>query len=448
MSKDNMNANGKDIKNTLQAYEMLLIMSVLKMYTGEKKAFSISELTRELNDQFLPLSGLDSDPFSERTLYRKINHFISPADSEKEMYDHIKRMLLMLTGGSVQYRSADGIVKGINTNAKGTQRRYFFETLLSNSDLDMICGTLMSSRYLSDDEKDYLLSRLDILKSGYDESDFEQMNRALFGPLPARYPTASEKLLKTMPLPSDNSVMLSHIKTIYEAIQNEYRIEVTYGMYDIRESSSRVTFHPRNDEKPYVLNPYAMMWNDGEYYLIATHYNYKNPVHFRIDRIVDVKIGFRDKKDKNGKKIRVPASRNPIPPLLAPFFRKHRGRYVFDNIAYTNRYPGMKIYREEDLTDCCFECTSLSLQILIDNFGNRIKLGETPLSHPAGELEINGMEKHYITATVTGIQREHAVDFAVENADTLTLLSPADVMDEVRDRLKKLCEKYQKISER
>ena len=432
----------KDENNAMNYYELMMIMAVLKMYTGDKRAFSISELTRTLNDIFSPVSDEDSDMFAERTMYRKVNILAQISSSETGMNDYINRLQLLLCGGNVRYRGAAGIESGVNTTGKGSQRRYFFDPLLTNSDLDMICGTVMSCRYLSDDEKNFLLSRLNILKSGYDETDMERMNNALFGQLPVRMPSAAERLRGTAALPSDNSVMLSHIRTIYEAIQNEYRIEVTYGMYDTGEKSSRIVFRPRNDEKPYILNPYAMIWNDGEYYLIATHYNYKNPVHFRIDRIIDVNISMRDKKDRNGSVHRVPAKRNPIPPLLAPFFRKRKGLNVFDGIAYTNRYPGMKIYGEEDLTDCCFECTSISLQILIDNFGSRIILGETPLSHPDNELEINGMKKHYITATVTGVQRENAIDFAVENSGSLTLLDPPELVDEVRSRLKTICEKY------
>lgn len=430
-------------KSLIHSFDMLLIMSILKMYTGDKKAFSIPEITELLNDMFAPVLTTDYGIFADRTIYRKLDLMTSSYNTEGILIDYINSMLLMLTGGTVRYRAADGIVNGNNTTGKGSQKRYYFEPLLTNSDLDMICSALMSSRYLSEDEKNYLLARLSVLKSGYDEADRDLIRTALFGSLPLGTPSPLNPLPVKSPLPSENSMMLSHIMTVYEAIQNEYQLEVIYGMYDFRDRSSRVDFHPRNADKPYILNPYAMMWNEGEYYLIATHKGYENPVHFRIDRIIDAKIHTKDKKSKkNGSMIRVPVKRNKIPASLTQFFHRRNNRRVFDSIAYTNKYPSMKIYGRENLTDCCFECTDISLQILIDCFGTGIRLGRTPVIHPENEVDINGRPLHYITATVTGVQLENAIDFAVEHSNTLTLLSPDELVKEVRDRIRAMYEKY------
>ena len=435
-------ADGENEKSIIHAYDMLLIMAILKIYTGKTRAFSISEITRELNEMFTDVSNVDSVLFAERTIYRKVDLLASAASDDSELNNYINRMLLVLTGGAVKYRSANGILSGINTSGKGSQRRYFFEPLLSNSDLDMICSTLMSSRYLSEHEKHYLLSRLKILKSEYDESDTDEINRTIFNNPLSRRTHFPEKPVGKYALPSKTEVMLSHIRTIYDAIRNEFRIEVTYGIYDIREKTGNIDFHPRNPEKPYILNPYAMIWNDGEYYLIATHQNYENPTHFRIDRIIDVKIHTVEKKDKSGKLVNIPERRNKIPPTLLPFFHRQKKLMVFDAISYTNTYPDMKIYGERDLVECCFECTTLSLQILIDNFGHDFRLGESPIPHPENETEINGKPKRFLTATISGIQRECAIDFAVLHSGSLTLLSPSDLVDEVIKRLRNTFEKY------
>ncbi|MCR5236393.1 MAG: WYL domain-containing protein [Lachnospiraceae bacterium] len=428
-------------KSLIHSFDTLLIMAVLKLYTGEHRALSISEITRELNDTFANVTDNDTGLFAERTLYRKVDLLALASDGMNDMAEYIHRMLLLLTGGTVRYRSAAGIASGVNTTGKGSQRRYYFEPLLTNSDLDMISSSLMSSRYLSDHEKGYLLSRLKVLRSEYDESDIEQINLSLFSHL-----TTEKKSSSTCySLPSETSVMLSHIKNIYEAIQDEHRIEVIYGMYDIRERTGRLDFHPRNADKPYILNPYAMIWNDGEYYMIATHKDYDNPVHFRIDRIIDVKIHTVEKKDKNGNVICIPEKRNRIPDTLTPFFHRRGKLKVFDAIAYTNTYPDMKIYGRQDLVECCFECTTISIQILIDNFGSNIRLGETPISHSVDDVDINGRPKRYLTATVSGIQRENAIEFAVVHSDSLTLLAPSDIVNEVRRRLKEIYEKYQNI---
>lgn len=432
-------------KNLLHSYDMILIMAVLKLFTGNKNAMSISEITSELNNMFSSVRESDADLFAERTLYRKMDALISGLHSPSDTGEYLRRMLLILTGGRIDYRSADGIINGSNLKGKGTQRRYFFDPLLSNSDIDLICGTVMSSRYLSDDEKNFLIARINVLESEYDADDMDLINRALFTNLPPRPSKMSRANIKGISHPSENSVLLSHIRTIYDAIQNNYRIEVIYGIYDIKEGSGRVDFHPRNSDKPYILNPYAMFWNDGEYYLVATHRDYENPAHFRIDRIIDVKIRMSEKTVNDGKTIRVPEPRNKIPPTLRPFFHRRKSESVFDSIAYTNKYPDMKIYKKENLTDCCFECTNISLQILIDNFGSNITLGKTPIEHPFEELDISGKPKKYLTATIRGVQRENAIDFAVEHSNSMTLIGPDDLVEEVRTRIREIYERYNSL---
>jgi hypothetical protein len=105
----------------------------------------------------------------------------------------------------------------------------------------------------------------------------------------------------------------------------------------------------------------------------------------------------------------------------------------------------MKIYKKENLTDCCFECTNISLQILIDNFGSNITLGKTPIEHPFEELDINGKPKKFLTATIRGVQRENAADFAIEHSNSMTLIGPDDLVEEVRTRIREIYERYNSL---
>lgn len=139
--------------------------------------------------------------------------------------DQIFQLFSFVYGGKVVSREADGIVSGKNTTGNGKQKHYYFEPILSEGDMDMICGTVQSSRYLSYGGKNYLLSRLRILLPSYDmnESDINrQKYQHIFQVdiLPSRPPKN-----RATNLPVDTSTFLSHIQTVHDAIENEYQIK-------------------------------------------------------------------------------------------------------------------------------------------------------------------------------------------------------------------------------
>ena len=91
---------------------------------------------------------------------------------------------------------------------------------------------------------------------------------------------------------------------------------------------------------------------------------------------------------------------------------------------------------------CTFECTSVSLQILIDNFGPDIRLAESSLPHNADELDFNGRPQHFLSATIKDIQYENALLFCIEHARDLKLIEPASLVNEVKTELKRIAEEY------
>ena len=301
-------------RNIMKQCELLLSIYILKSCANEDQAMSVSEIAEQLN-ALIPDADPNNTFFPERTLRRKFDILSMLESADHNVLDQIFQLFSFVYGGKVVSREADGIVSGKNTTGNGRQKRYYFEPVLSEGDMDMICGTVQSSRYLSYEEKNYLLSRLRILFPSYDMSESD-INRQKYqhifqvDTLPPRPPKN-----RASNLPVDTSTFLSHIQTVHDAIENEYQIEIVYGIYDT-DASGKITFHARNNGKTYILNPYAMMWNDGDYYLIATHSKYTNPSHFRLDRIISVRPHTTINPDGTKELIK----RNEIPTELHPYF--------------------------------------------------------------------------------------------------------------------------------
>ena len=422
----------------LKQCEIPLLYYVLKTTTDEEHAMSISEISEQL-DLLIPPPNPNDNYFPERTLRRKIDRLTALQDNKNPLLQSVNQLLQMILGGQIEYCEANGILSGKNIHGKGTQRRYYFNPILTSGDMNMIFGSIQSNRYLSEDEKNYLLTRLRLLEPSFDYSDDTFTDNRYRHIYQIDTLAAKPATNTSTNLPVDASKLLSHIQIIHDAIQDNHQIKVIYGIYDIKENSNKVMFRPRNAEKAYTLNPYALLWNDGEYYLIATHGKYTNPVHFRIDRILSVVP--HTQIDSNGYKHYM--KRAKVPSTLAPFFHKRKGQApVFDAIKYTNQYPGMRIYHKSNLIDCCFECTPQSLQILIDFFGPNLRLGESAVEHKSLALDSSGKPQKYLTATVQNIQYENALGFCIQNAQHLTLLSPPNLVEDVKKTLSSIIERY------
>lgn len=433
----------KEINNVLRQLDIPMLHYLLSTTTDEDHAMSVGEIAEQF-DYLIPSPISLQHFYSDRTVRRKLGEVIDYLYLRKdnEIIKQIINLLEMTMGGQIKFRNADGV-----RDAKFTpkdvqrQRRYYFEPLLSAADMNMICGALRSSRYLSPAEKDYLLERLTLLhplfnkdKDVYEDNKFRHLLQ--IDELPER-PTPH----RDARFPIDSESMLEHIQIIHEAIENNSQIEIIYGVYDKRNNLSKMEFHSSNkDDKPYILNPYALFWNNGDYYLIATHYNYTNPAHFRVDRIISVK----EHKYTNKDGYLVTSPRRPIPKSLKKYFTKGHGeKDIFDSVAYTTTYPDMYIYQEDDLLDkITFRCTPRKLQILVDTFGNDIELGiaegVSEKENILDEADVNS----YITATIRNVQRNNALRFSIKNSLDITLIEPASLADEVKDTIQRILNKY------
>lgn len=432
----------ENIKSIIRDFDIFLIIYILKTLTNEDNAMAVPKLSEQLNE-LIPSTDLEF--FSTKTMYRRMNPFLKIEEFTEKNIQKINKLLPFILGGSIAHRPADGIMNGKNTKSTGKQQnRFYFDPILKQGDMDLICGSIRSSRYLSDEEKDYLIKRLHVILPIYNYNDnyFEEKSYQHILSLET-LPKAPTRNTDTN-LPMNASVLLKNIQLLHDAIEKELQIEVIYGTYDT-DALGKIEFRPRNPDRPYILNPYAVVWNKGEYYLIATNNKYTNPVHFRLERIMSIKI--HTSKTDSGELVE--EKRSKIPNALIPFYKKISGeKSVFDSIKYANAYPEMKIYGKENKTYVSFECTSSSLQILVDYFGPNITLKASPIKHSEDELDYNGKPQKFLQATINNVQYENAYRFAIAQSEYLTLLGPKNLLDDVTNKMKDIAERYEKYNNR
>ena len=427
------NKDYKDLQSLMMQNQIALIYYVLKRITDENHALSSVQIATHLSQMFPHYKEEKEEPFSIRTLSRKMKLLELLDQNGDEFVDCLNNIYASIFGGRIKTREADGIYNGTNTRSCGSQKRYYFETLLTSSDMDLVYGSLRSNRYLSDAEKKYLLSRLELLHPSFDKSistlnKLRNMGIVDIKSLPKRPVFQKEHVF-----PGQDSRFLKNTQIIYEAIENDWQIEMIYGMYDVSKEGFQIDFHARDTiNSPSVLNPYALLWNEGEYYLIASCEPDETPYHYRVDRIMSVKIHCM--KNENG--ILQEIKRRPKPKELVDYFEKDENDVVyFDAIRYANVHPKMAIHHVSRLTHCTFECTNRSLQVLVDNFGPKIKVIKSDIVHETYELDYKNRPQDFLLATIADVEYDNALRFAIMHCQYFTLISPKEMVEDLKNIL-------------
>lgn len=401
-SKRAVPADYEDFTEDLSFLKMLeipLLIRILKEEASEENPMSAALISDRLSE----ITGLEH---SEKTVLRKLQRLV---DLQKKIDDSVleKHLQLSLGGTMIEISNREKGVRHI-------QNRYYFKPLLDKSDVDMVCGTITSNRYLTTKEKEYLIAREKTLC--YGDKYIQDQN-----PLPEKPQNAQKQL---------SEQVLKIVNTLYDAIREKYQVDVVYGAYG--EDTKRYR-HPvllaRNEDRPYHLNPYAMIWNDGEYYLLATHRGHTNISHFRVDRIVSVQLAVKeDDATKNRK-------RDPIPNVLRPFFKRIQGRDEFQPENYTATYPLMTIFGEEDLCEAVVECKANAVGVVIDYFGMDLRIMPPMLEHESDETDINGRAQRYVSIRLPKAQYENLRGFCLLQHSIVTVVSPERLIRDVREGL-------------
>lgn len=389
-------------KNTVNHLETTFIITVLKYCSSEEHPLSAGDIANRL----VSITQEYHDP---KTVLRKLQDICALLEEGDEKTCNA----FVLTYGGYVCRTCPGDGKG-----KKPQYKFYFEPLLLPSDISMMQGAIASNRYIPPLEENYLLKTLELLAP--EEPLTEEELDAYLPTVPSRY-VNRKKGPKYMDL-------MGTVNTLHAAIEKKLQVELEYGHY-IKDANTfrKISFVSKNPQKPYLLNPYALFWNHGEYYLLATHKGHDNPTYFRVDRIVSVQL-HRDEQQN-------PLPRAPIPEDLRKYFTTEKdGDEYFDTELYTSVHPLLALAQEEALTECVLECKSEALSLLVDTFGSTEILGdniqieastrEHVSKNNPGDKTPSEKPESYYTVRIPNIQPESIISFCVQHHSLVKVISP------------------------
>lgn len=189
----------------------------------------------------------------------------------------------------------------------------------------------------------------------------------------------------------DNKQFLLNIEQISRAINEKKVIKFNYTHYDINKKLVNTR------EEPYYRSPYFLVVNGDRVYMVGKGKNHDSLSHFRVDRMKDIEL------------------------VDEYYLRLSKN---LDAYAYANN----KIYMYSgDETGVTLRCDKKALDVIIDTFGKDVMLADE------GE-----------TFTVyTKCGKEDIVKFCLQYVESVDLLEPLSLREEVRKVLLDASNRYQ-----
>jgi len=140
-----------------------------------------------------------------------------------------------------------------------------------------------------------------------------------------------------------NESIYYNVDRLHVAIAENKKVSFKYFDYDIKKEKA----FRKNGEK-YLVSPYALSWDDENYYLITFSTKYNDFTHYRVDRMTDIDL--------------INEERDPLPD------REH-----FDIAEYTKKVFNM-FSGEEVMVQLQFDNSLVNA--VIDRFGKDVVIGK------------------------------------------------------------------------
>ena len=260
----------------------------------------------------------------------------------------------------------------------------YYQHDFTESELRMLIDGLLFSRSVPYKQRKQLIDKLGKLSSCYFN---QRMNH-----------------VHCMSADSPQNPELFHtIDVLDEAIVGGKQVKITYGYYgtDLKLHKAR---NEDGSEKRQTLNPYQMVASEGRYYLICNNDHHENVANYRIDRIMNVEMLDTPVKPKSQ--------------VVGLEEGLNLQDYVYQNL---NMFSGKAEQVE-------FLIPKNSVSLVIDFFGKQVSF--------------TNQQEGMVSCRIS-VSREAMKRWAVQFAGVAKVVSPPELVEEIREEIRKAAEKYE-----
>lgn len=393
-----MTTDNSKTKNQLNKLYPILIMFVLKYCSDETHPMNPPLILEYLKSLTSITPDVKTITRCLDTLYSLYSLDSIPAESKQ----NLSQIYQMSFGGRLCKSD-----KKLNS--------YYFVPLTSKTTFTALDSIVISNKCISEDEKIYL-------------------NRLLQYLLPERCTQIAELMdsiqhsqeMHQVDATLNNLMLMQNIDTLYRAIFSKNKVTITVTTFAPARPPKRtietVTLPPLE-----TLNPHALFWHKGIYYLLATDKNNTQPLHIRVDHIAKVK--------------NTQIEKDALPEFLVTYFDKNTGEFLSE--TYTTSAPYLfentQKYAQNDLflkklhnlssdAEYKLECRADALTLLVDAFGtSNLQIVKSPINHIEDVSQIIQPDENYYTVKISNVQFHSILEFCLQHHHLITALSPTDL---------------------
>ena len=257
---------------------------------------------------------------------------------------------------------------------KGANFGYFIkDRVFSLAELKLMVDAVQSSKFITKGKSVELIRKLETLTSEHN----------------ARF-LKREVYIRNR-IKSSNDSIYNNVDAIHSAINDNRQIQFQYFEWTVEKS-----LVPRKSGEFYIISPWALTWDDENYYMVGYDAEAEMIKHYRVDKM---------KKTRETDKIR-------------------QGRELFMNFdlaAFARKTFGMFGGEEKELT---LECENQLVGVVIDRFGQDIILV------PSGD-------GHFRT-NVTVAVSPHLFGWLAAVGKGIQIAWPEDIRNEYREYLQEV----------
>lgn len=311
-----------------QKLKLLYLMKLLLERTDEEHAMTMQQLLYELE-----IKGI--------------------AAERKSVYDDLES--LRFFGVDVQVRRSK------------TVGYYVADRTFELPELKLLVDAVQSSKFITYKKSTELIQKIEGLASGFQA---HQLQRQVF--VANRIKTMNESIYYT-------------VDSIHAAINADKNIIFQY--YDWDENKKK---RLRHDGASYVVSPWALTWDDDNYYMIAYDDTAGKIKHYRVDKMLRLRIS-------NEKREGQEAFKN------------------FDMGIYSKKVFGMYGGRDEQVT---LRCKNHLAGIFIDRFGH--------------DIPIYKVDKDQFETTVRVEVSPHFLTWLMNFGVDVKIITPLNVIEEYK----------------
>lgn len=244
-------------------------------------------------------------------------------------------------------------------------------------ELKLLVDAVQSSKFVTQNKSNSLIKKLENLASVYEGKELHRQvyvaNRTKTG----------------------NEAIFYNVDYIQNAIADNKKIQFKYFQWNQKKEQEL-----RHDGKSYLISPWALTWDDENYYMVGYDSEDDKIKHYRVDKML--KISVTDEK-REGKEL----------------FRQ------FDMAVYSKKVFGMYGGKEETVS---LLCDNSMAGVIIDRFGKDVSMREFD-------------ENHFVVRTNVAISPQF-FGWVCSLGGLVSIQSPENVVAAMKEELKKQIELY------